>query len=119
MYHSLTGEDVEGWRKRFILSGVLASLAIVSSVAAFYHFTFPPDPIYFPIEIIKTEHFENGTVTITYRWLGDDHETEQGITPTEEGYGYHILVFRGLDEIKASDRQLHIAHVCSKSEGIF
>jgi hypothetical protein len=65
----------------------------VGGMALLYHFTFPPDPITFPVEILKTEHVGNGTVTVTYKWLGENDETERGVTPNEKGYGHHILVF--------------------------
>lgn len=82
--------------RKFIVSGVLASVAIVALMSVLYYFIFPPDPIYFPVEITKVSHnASNGTVTITYQWLGENDEKEQEENGSQAvNYGHHLLVFR-------------------------
>jgi len=95
------------WERNFIVSGVLASLAVVAGISVLYYFTFPPDPIFFPVEIVKVTHNDNETATIMCRWIGENDEVERGFEPLEKGYGHHILVFRCPDEIKSPIEEVH------------
>ena len=99
---NLTSEDMKSWEKKFIISGVVASITIVALMSIIYYFTFPPDPIYFPIEIITVEHnSNNGTVTITYQWLGENNEKKhEGNESQPVDFGHFILVFRCPDGVR-------------------
>ena len=87
---------MKSWKKKFIVSGVLASIAIVTFMFVIYYFTFPPDPIYFPVEIIKViPNANNSTVTITFQWLGENDEKKHEENELQVvDYGHRILVFR-------------------------
>ena len=93
---------MKSWEKKFIVSGVLASVAIVAFMSVLYYFTFPPDPIYFPVEIKKVVHnANNSTVTITYQWLGENDEKEHEENELQVvDYGHFILVFRCPDTVR-------------------
>ena len=93
---------MKSWKKKFIVCGVLASIAIVTFMFVIYYFTFPPDPIYFPVEIIKVvPNVNNSTVTITFQWLGEnDEKKHEEIESQAVDYGHRILVFRCPDIVR-------------------
>jgi hypothetical protein len=93
---------MKSWERKFIISGVLASVVIVAFMSVLYYFIFPPDPIYFPVEITKVAHNAgNSTVTITYQWLGENDEIEQEENGSQAvNNGHYLLVFRCPDTVR-------------------
>lgn len=62
------------WEKKFIVTGMLASLAIVVGMTLLWFVMNPPRYSGLPAELIKVSRAEGNNVTMTLRWVGGDNE---------------------------------------------